>query len=173
MNIIKVFWHRILLKELLAGVAFSCSFILVGPAYAIPSPELIIGSVSSLSQLLAVGFAVVSGAVAAVGAKFGLKKKAGVAQSPRLINSVIVLVLLLSASVGYIFYQNSQVEITEQARLRSTLTRPAQFAGTKILDENLKETSLSDQKTSHLGISTATADKILNRPTNLPWPIFR
>jgi rhodanese-related sulfurtransferase/membrane protein insertase Oxa1/YidC/SpoIIIJ/phosphohistidine swiveling domain-containing protein len=132
------------------------------PAFAIPSPELVIGSVSSLTQLFAVGFAVVSGAIATFGAKFGLKRKQGAVQSKLLINVLVVLALLLTASIGYIIYQKNQTDLNEQARLQSTLTRPASFSGTKILDENLKETSLSAQKVSALSISTADAEKLLN-----------
>lgn len=162
MNILNVCWHKVTLKKVMITAIFFGYLIQVSPVFAIPSPELIIGSVSSLSQLFAVGFAMVSGVAAAVGAKFGFKKKTGAVQSTFLVNSVIVLVLLLSASVGYIFYQNNQTSIAQQARLRATLTRPAQFTGTKILDENLKETSLIDQKNSTLGISTDQAEEILN-----------
>jgi len=162
MNTPKVIWQQYCLILL----TFLCGLILAKPAHAIPSPELIIGSVSSLSQLMAVGFAMVSGMIAAFGAKFGLKKKQGVVQSVFLVNSVVVLVMLLSTSVGYIFYQNNQVQKAKEARLRATLIRPAQFSGTKILDENLKETSLSAQKASNLGLSTAEAENILTAPDN-------
>ena len=131
------------------------------PAFAIPSPELIIGSASSLTQLFAVGFAMVSGAVAAFGAKFGLKSNKGAVQSKYLVNAVIILLLMLSASIGYILYQYGQIDIKEQVRLQNTLTRPASFAGTKIQDENLQETSLAAQKISDLSISTAQVEELL------------
>ncbi len=172
MRILKLPKHGISLKYLLVNIVLTGGFMQINPAYAIPSPELIIGSVSSLSQIFAVGFAVVSGAVAAFGAKFGLKKKTGAVQSAFLLNTLIVLVLLLSASVGYIFYQNNQSELAEQLRLRNTLIRPAQFSGTKILDDKLKETSLSDQKASHLGISTVDAEGILKATDNTKETLF-
>ena len=163
-----IFSFKILVKFWLL---FIC-FVGASPVYAIPSPELIIGSVSSLSQLFAVGFAMVSGTIAAFGAKFGLKKKEGVAQSTFLVNSVIILVMLFSASIGYNFYQSGQVEVKEQERLKQTLVRPAQFKGTKIQDENLKEKSYSVQTKSNLGISTAEAEKLLSSNSNSKQTLF-
>jgi rifampicin phosphotransferase len=161
MKYVNALWNRFSSKILLKLWFLSLCFVNVGPAYAIPSPELVIGSVSSLSQIFAVGFAMISGTIAAFGAKFGFKKKQGAVQSGFLVNSLIVLVLLLSASIGYNFYQNSQAAAKEQARLRETLVRPAQFKGTKILDTKLKEKSFSAQSKSTLGITTAEAEKLL------------
>lgn len=153
--------QRFLFRHLHGTCVFFGCCACATPALAIPSPELVIGSVSSLSQIFAVGFAVVSGTAAAIGAKFGFKRKEGAAHSTFLFNSVIILVLLFSASLGYIFHQSDQKSAAEQARLQETLVRPAQFAGTKIQDETLKETSFSAQSKSSLGISTADAAELL------------
>ena len=137
-----------------------CFLIFSKPVFAIPSPELVIGSVSSISQLFAVGFAIVTGAVAAFGAKFGLKRKKSNVPSKALVNSVIVLAVLFTGSIGYILYQTDQNNREEQARLQQTLVRPAAFTGTKILDETLKETSFTAQRKSDLSITTAEAQEL-------------
>ncbi len=162
MNSTKLHWTKVYWQKPIGFVILIISGFSAYPAFAIPSPELVIGSVSSLTQIFAIGFAMVSGAIAAFGAKLGLKRKQGAVQSKFLINAVIVLVLLLSVSIGYLIYQKNQVDLNEQTRLQKTLTRPASFSGTKIQDKNLKETSLSAQKTSALSISTADAEEILN-----------
>jgi rhodanese-related sulfurtransferase/membrane protein insertase Oxa1/YidC/SpoIIIJ/phosphohistidine swiveling domain-containing protein len=149
-----------------------CCCIYANPVFAIPSPELVIGSVSSLTQFFAVGFAMLSGTVAAFGAKFGLKRKVGVVHSAFMTNALIALVLLLFASFGYIFYQNGQAKHKELTRLQQTLTRPAAFAGTKIQDKRLKETSFAAQKASKLSIPTNQVEKILNTLDTSPDTIL-
>ncbi len=130
------------------------------PAFAIPSPELVIGSVSSLSQVLAVGVAMVSGLGAAIAAKFGFAPRKGTArQYPvKLIAGLAVLVMALL--VGN-YWQYSSTETAKRTRLEATLLRPAQFEGSQIKDENLKETSFSAQLTHPQGISTDEAAALL------------
>ncbi len=125
-------------------------------AYAIPSPELIIGSVSSLSQVVAAGVAMVAALGATVAAKLGLNKR-----GPRLgkfpTKLVTVLVCGLIALVGANYWQYTSSKNKELARLQATLLRPAQFDGSTIKDADLKETSFSAQSGHPQGISTADA----------------
>lgn len=140
--------------------------LLATPAFSIPSPELVIGSVSSLSQIFAVGFAMVSGAMAALGAKFGFRRKSGIRQSAFSTITVIILLVLCMGSITFNFYQVAQKNNAQMLRMQKTLVRPAQFSGTKILDENLKETSFTEQSKSSLGISTSDVAAILSAGDN-------
>ncbi|GLQ33944.1 hypothetical protein GCM10007939_02270 [Amylibacter marinus] len=56
-------------------------------------------------------------------------------------------------------YQNSAAK--EQARLQATLLRPAQFDGTTIQDENLKETSFDKQVLNQFAVSSEQAEALL------------
>lgn len=172
MNTIRLFLQCVSLKPLLGIGGVSLGIVSAHPAFAIPSPELVIGSVSSLSQLFAVGFAMVSGFAAAFGAKLGLKKREGVAHNAFLLNSVVFLVLISTVSIGYIIYQSSQITLEKETRLRQTLMRPAQFDGTKTQDENLKETSFSTQSISKLGISTEKAAELLSSKNRSKETLF-
>ena len=139
----------------IAGVAISCG----NAALAIPSPELVIGSVSSLSQIAAVGIAMVSGAGAIVLRKLGIKPGGRTGSVPA---SVWVgLAVLLTGLIGLNIWQYRQSAAAEMARLQATLVRPAAFDGTKIQDSTLKETRFSAQKDHPLGISTSDTAALL------------
>lgn len=149
--------------RLILAALSSTALLVVVPleAKAIPSPELVIGSVSSLSQVFAVGLAMVSGMGAIVAAKLGLKPKSSAATTRfpvKLISALVVFVAVLAAGNYWQFNSNKQ---TELARLQATLVRPAQFAGTEIKDATLKETSFSKQEDNPLAISTNQAAALL------------
>lgn len=157
----------------LSALLFGCGLIpLATPAFAIPSPELVIGSVSSLSQLFAVGFAMVSGTMAAMGAKFGIRRKSGSFQSVFSTVAVIILLVLCMGSITFNFYQVAQSNTEQLLKMQKTLVRPAQFSGTKILDESLKETSFRNQSKSSLGISTSEVAAILDGDKNAQKTLF-
>jgi len=120
-------------------------------AMAIPSPELVIGSVSSLSQVFAVGFAFVSGAAALFARKFGINLTGSTRTSGKVI-FVFVLFILGLATLNYSQYRTAKS--TELQRMQATLVRPAQFKGTVIKDDSLKETSFSKQQKSALALTT-------------------
>lgn len=126
-------------------------------AHAIPSPELVIGSVSSLSQVLAVGIAMISGLGAMIAAKLGFSPKAGKSVTRYPIKLICALFLTVAALLAANYWQYSSQAQAELARLQATLTRPAQFDGTAIKDASLKETSFSKQADHPLGISTSDA----------------
>jgi len=130
-------------------------------AYAIPSPELIIGSVSSLGQVFAVGFAMVSGLGAIVATKLGFSPKKGGAAKRYPIRLITSLIAITLALIALNYWQYDTKRSTELARLQATLVRPAQFSGTTIKDTTLKETSFSRQQDHPLAISTNEAAALL------------
>ncbi len=141
---------------------FGVTVALASPAFAIPSPELIIGSVSSLSQVFAVGAAMVTALGATVAAKFGFAPKSGTQRRfPTKLLSMMGVALI--ALVGLNYWQYSTSHTKEQARLQATLLRPAQFDGSQIKDANLKETSFGAQSDHPLGISTPDAFALLGQ----------
>lgn len=130
-------------------------------AFAIPSPELLIGSVSSLSQVFAVAFAAVTGATALIAKRFGFAPKLGQSQAKFPVRFISIL-LLVSAILGALnIWQYRTQQSEELARLQATLVRPAQFDGTAIKDETLKETSFDKQAKSPLAMSTQEAQRLL------------
>lgn len=143
-----------------------------GIAVAIPSPELVIGSVSSLSQVFAVGFAAVTGASALVARRFGFAPKSGAPQGrfPTRLVTVLVLMGLMLGALNLWQYRNTQAK--ELARLQATLTRPAQFDGTQIQDKDLKETSFSKQADNPLAISTEDAQALLEARSETQETLF-
>ncbi|KAG1715363.1 hypothetical protein GQR58_000333 [Nymphon striatum] len=131
-------------------------------AAAIPSPELVIGSVSSLSQVFAVAIAAVSGAGALLAKRFGFApgKSGGSKRYPvRLIMTLVAFAILFAALNIWQFRSHQAQEL---ARLQGTLVRPAQFDGTQIQDANLKEASFSNQSENPLAITTDQAQKLLD-----------
>lgn len=132
------------------------------PAAAIPSPELVIGSVSSLSQVLAVGFAFVSGATALLARKFGVEFSPNSGRVPlRLVLFGLALIIGLGAVN---LWQYKAAKSANLARMQATLVRPAQFKGTQIKDETLKETSFTAQEDSPLAITTDAVQALLDGP---------
>lgn len=130
-------------------------------AKAIPSPELVIGSVSSLSQVFAVGLAMMSGVGAIVAAKLGFKPKTSAAPKRFPVKLIAALVLFATLFALGNYWQYTSHKQTELARLQATLVRPAQFAGTEIKDTSLKETSFSKQENNALAITTDQAAALL------------
>ncbi len=141
-------------------------------AVAIPSPELVIGSVSSLSQVFAVGFAAVTGAGALIARRLGFTPTTGAhhGRFPVRLVTGLVLVGLLMGALNFWQYRSNQAK--ELAHLQATLTRPAQFDGTQIQDENLKETSFDKQANNPLAISTEDAQHLLIAPDNTQDTLF-
>ncbi|MFW8636981.1 PEP/pyruvate-binding domain-containing protein [Cribrihabitans pelagius] len=140
-------------------------------AMAIPSPELVIGSVSSLSQVLAVGVAMVSGLGAVIAAKLGFAPKPGKAPARYPVKLISVLVLLALSLAAGNYWQYSSQQTAEQMRLQATLTRPAQFDGAAIRDASLKETSFSKQADHPLSVTTDEAAGLIGDGSTLFYDI--
>lgn len=130
-----------------------------GAAWAIPSPELVISSVSSLSQVVAIAFATLTGSGAIAARKLGGAQAAK--GSKYLLWATLGLALLSVALAAGLFLQFRAQSAADLARLQATLVRPAQFDGTVLLDANLKETSFSDQSDHPLAITTDEAAALL------------
>ncbi|MCD9149677.1 PEP/pyruvate-binding domain-containing protein [Pseudophaeobacter flagellatus] len=102
-----------------------------------------------------------SGLGAVVATKLGFKTKdtGQAARYPaRLILTLVALVTLFGAAN---YWQYTARKNADLARLQATLVRPAQFDGTKIKDDTLKETSFSKQTDNPLAISTQEAAALL------------
>lgn len=142
-----------------------------GAAFAIPSPELVIGSVSSLSQVFAVGIAMVSGLGAIIASKLGLARKPGMAPGRYPIKLIAVLSLAVFALLFANYMQYNNNKSADLARLQATLVRPAQFDGTEIKDETLKESSFTKQENDPLAVTTDQAAALLQQGEALFYDI--
>jgi rifampicin phosphotransferase len=143
------------------ALATGAGLLVSSPAFAIPSPELVIGSISSMSQLFALGTAMLGGGAAAMGARASWKKGSDGKAARTAFRTAGVLLLLFVGSLAVNYLQYSRAAAAKLDRLQATLNRPAQAPGTKILDPNLIETSYAAQSASPLGITTADAAELL------------
>ena len=131
------------------------------PALAIPSPELVIGSLSSISQLVTVLTAMLGGGAAIVGARTSRSSlhPVGSRRWAPVIVGGIVLVCAMSIICNVHQWVDYRDETT--SRLEATLLRPAHAAGVPKHDPSLKELSFNQQLKHSLGLSTADADALL------------
>jgi rhodanese-related sulfurtransferase/membrane protein insertase Oxa1/YidC/SpoIIIJ/phosphohistidine swiveling domain-containing protein len=128
-----------------------------GSAFAIPSPELIVGSFTSISQLFALGSALLGGGAAVA----TMRMRARGAETRTVFAVLVGALAVLAASLGVNIYQYLSAGAERQARLEATLTRPMPNLGGRSLDPNLKEASYDDQLKHPRGISTEDAEKLL------------
>ena len=137
-------------------------FFPVSPAYAIPSPELVIGSLSSLSQLVAIGSAMLGGAASVVAGRTLLR--GGRTDRGSRLGWKVSLGLLLFGLVAVALnaYQLINYRSERAARLEATLLRPALMPGVAALDPEVKELSFSQQQKHPLGITTEESQKLLD-----------
>src|ERR1043165_3333606 len=92
------------------------------PASAIPSPELVVGSFTSVSQLIALASALIGGGTLAV---MRGRSRAQAALSRWLLAGVAGAAILLAGSVVLNLYQHVGKQNERQARLEETLLRPS------------------------------------------------
>jgi rifampicin phosphotransferase len=128
-----------------------------GSAFAIPSPELIVGSFTSISQLFALGSALLGGGAAVA----TMRMRARGAQTRTALAVLLGALVVLVASLGLNVYQYVSYAAEKQARLEGTLTRSMPRAGGASLDPTLKEVSYDEQLRHPRGIGTADAEKLL------------
>jgi rifampicin phosphotransferase len=126
-------------------------------AFAIPSPELVVGSFTSISQLFALGSALLGGGAAVA----TMRARSRGAQSSTVFAVAIGALIVLVAAIGLNIYQYASYSAEKNARLEATLTRPMPNIGGRSLDPALKEASYEDQLSSPRGISTDAAEKLL------------
>jgi rhodanese-related sulfurtransferase/membrane protein insertase Oxa1/YidC/SpoIIIJ/phosphohistidine swiveling domain-containing protein len=127
-------------------------------ALAIPSPELVISSLSSLSQIFTMLAAMLGGGAAIAGAGMSLRKAQ---TSRRLLQWAGIVTALAVISVGFNVAQWLDRRAEHQARLEANLLRPSRTPGMPVLDPTLKELSFSQQTKHPLAISTADAQSLL------------
>jgi len=128
-----------------------------GSAFAIPSPELIVGSFTSISQLFALASALLGGGAAVA----TMRLRARGAQTRTAFAVMVGALVVLAASLGLNVYQYVSYSAAKQARLEATLTRPMPNLGGKSLDPDLKEASYDQQLAHPRGISSGDAEKLL------------
>jgi rhodanese-related sulfurtransferase/phosphohistidine swiveling domain-containing protein len=128
-------------------------------AIAIPSPELIVGSFTSISQLIALASAFIGGGAAIVAMR---ARGTGVARTTRaLIAVTAAAVVLLITSVGFNIYQYVDQRNERQARLQDTILRPSRTPGSLPLDPENQEWSYAQQTKSPLALTTQEVDELL------------
>jgi len=160
-----------------AGRAALLLLLLLVPASvanAIPSPELIVSSLSSVSQLWGLAGALAGGGVLALGARTG-KSRAGEA---RLRRWLMVALAVACVATGTNVWQYVSAQAEQTARLEATLTRPTpKRADGKTLDPLLREMPYSKQVESPMGLTTVQIATLLGeiadgkRPEYLPLDI--
>lgn len=136
-------------------------FFLLGtaPALAIPSPELIVGSFLSFSQLFALASALLGGGAAY--ATFRARRGGQPSRSRPLMIVSAILFALLAGSVGFNIYQYVSYANERQVRLEETLLRPSTQPGALRGDPEVKELTYGQQTRHPMGLTTAEADKLL------------
>lgn len=131
------------------------------PALAIPSPELVVGTLSSLSQVVALVSVVLGGSALAAGSRLR-RQRTGPAVGPSALRLAAVLGAIALASLALNAVQYVTAQDARRDRLESTLVRPTpKTADGRSFDPALKEVAYSEQNTHPLGISTEAAARIV------------
>src|SRR6476469_11265769 len=124
--------------------AFALCLLGTGQALAIPSPELVVGSFVSLSQLFALGSAVLGGGAAY--ATMRARRRGGSAEMSRgLMYIAVGLFAVLAVSIVINIWQHVEQANERQARLESTLLRPSRAPAGLPDDPDAKEINFSQQ----------------------------
>jgi rifampicin phosphotransferase len=131
------------------------------PGYAIPSPDLVVGSISSISQLIALLSAILGGGAAIVGVR-ATSDPAVANRTTRVAWRVVwIAVALLAASLAANYHQYTTQQADRQARLEAAILRPTITTDGHTLDPNLKEPTYGQQLSSPRGISTSEVERIM------------
>src|SRR5580700_10603738 len=160
-------WNQAMYKVasytgLLASVA---AVLLAGtpPAFAIPSPELVVGSLSSLSQVASLVFAMLGGGAALVGTRVAANRVGAKGRSRFLWPFAIGVFVCFAASLWINIYQYTSNIAARQDRLEETLIRPTPLGPDgKPLDDLIREPAWEEQLTDPHGMSTAEVEKFMN-----------
>lgn len=132
-----------------------------GAAWAIPSPELIVGSVTSLSQLISLLAATLGGGALMLGSRSGSGSGQSRAATQTLRRLVLACGLIAIASLALNAYLYSSAQQEKRDRLEAALLRPTPKAKGATLDPLLREIPYKDQVTHPLGLDTADAELIV------------
>ncbi len=129
-------------------------------AFAIPSPELVVGSFVSISQLLALASALLGGGAAYAAVRSRRRSHDG-ALSRSLMIAVVLLFVMLAGSIGFNIYQYVDQKNERQAALEETILRPSRTPGSLPIDPEVKELSYGQQLKHPDAMTTAEADNLL------------
>ncbi len=131
-------------------------------ALAIPSPELVVGSLSSLSQVVSLIFATLGGGAALVGARV-VSNRYGAKSGSRFFWPIATGVLVfLAVSVWANIWQYTANKAALQDRLEETLIRPTPLGPDgKPLDDLIREPAWEEQLTDPHGMTTAEVEKFM------------
>src|SRR5690349_1780737 len=141
-------------------VALALCLFGTGQAFAIPSPELVVGSFVSISQLLALMSAVLGGGAAY--ATMRARKRSGAAAMSRgLVTIAAGLFAAMTVSIVLNIWQYVSHNNERQARLESTLLRPLRAPAGLPNDPDAREISYTQQLKHPLRISTEETEKLL------------
>jgi rhodanese-related sulfurtransferase/membrane protein insertase Oxa1/YidC/SpoIIIJ/phosphohistidine swiveling domain-containing protein len=133
-----------------------------GSALAIPSPELVVGSLSSISQIVALAFATLGGGAALVGARVMSNRRAAAGRTRLMLGISVAALLALIASIGVNFYQYSSQQAALQERLEATLIRPTPLGPDgKPLDDLIREPAWTDQLDAPNGLSSDQLEEFI------------
>ena len=135
------------------------AFIEIRPALAIPSPELVVGSIVSLSQLFALASAVLGGGAAYASVR--VCRNGSRELSRGIIAAAIGVPVLLIISVSINVYQYVEYKNERQARLESTLLRPTRAPHGLPDNPDVKELNFGQQSKHPLRISTEETARLL------------
>jgi rifampicin phosphotransferase len=131
------------------------------PVYAIPSPELVVGSFTSIAQLIALTSALIGGGATVITMRArGAGRERGYA-SRSMVGAAVAVIILLMTSVGLNVYQYVTEKNERQARLEDTLLRPSRTPGGLPIDPEVKELNYGQQTRHPLGMSTDEAGSLL------------
>jgi rhodanese-related sulfurtransferase/membrane protein insertase Oxa1/YidC/SpoIIIJ/phosphohistidine swiveling domain-containing protein len=130
-----------------------------GHAFAIPSPELVVGSLVSISQLFALGSAVLGGGAAYATMRAHRNGSARMSRALLYTTAGLAAVLVISISINV--YQYVAEVNARQERLEATLTRPVAKVAGKAADPALREVSYGEQLRHSRGISTNNFERLL------------
>ena len=131
------------------------------PAWAIPSPDVVIGVFASAAQLIGLVTVMLGGAL------FSKRRSALKVGGAKTQNSnalkwsfrVAVVCLFASVAANVLQYTNSVDE--RETRLRRNLTRPSKEHGVAVGDANLKTLSFSDQAKREDALTTEQLAEII------------
>ena len=138
--------------------AAAIALVATGPALAISSPELVVGSFVSLSQLFALATAIFGGGAAF--ATVRARRNGSKGMSRGVTTAAIVTFVLLIASICVNVFQYFDSKKEHQARLESTLLRPTR-ASQSLPEDPDKDLNFAQQGKHPLGMSTDEAVKLL------------
>src|SRR4029077_9906100 len=140
--------------------AFALCLLGTGRALAIPSPELVVGSFVSLSQLFALGSAILGGGAAY--ATMRTRWRGGASEMSRgPMYAAVGLFAVLVVSIVINIWQYVAQTNERQARLESTLLRPSRAPAGLPDDPDAKEINFNQQGKHPLRISIEETEKLL------------